>query len=88
LPSVSVEFFGVARSRAGVAQVMLDADCLRDVLAHIQEQIPGLADLCIENGELTPGWLLNINGTAFTRDLNLPLMDGDSALLMPADAGG
>ena len=83
-----MEFFGVARSRAGVSQVMLHADCLRDVLTHIQEQIPGLAELCIENGELTPGWLLNINGTAFTRDLNLPLTDGDSALLMPADAGG
>lgn len=83
-----MEFFGVARSRAGVASVTLDADCLQEVLVQLQDQLPSLAELCIDNGELSPGWLLNINGTAFTRDLNLPLTDGDSALLMPADAGG
>jgi molybdopterin converting factor small subunit len=83
-----VEFFGVARSRAGVEKVTLDADRLREVLVHFQEQLPSLAELCIENGELAPGWLLNINGAAFTRDLTTSLNDGDSVLLMPADAGG
>jgi molybdopterin converting factor small subunit len=88
LPSIQVEFFGVARSRAGVAKMTLDAGCLRDVLTQLQEQIPSLAELCIANDELAPGWLLNINGAAFTRDLNTSLNDGDSVLMMPADVGG
>lgn len=88
MPSISVEFFGVARSRAGVASVTLAADCLREVLVQLQDHLPSLAELCIDNGELSPGWLLNINGAAFTRDLSTSLSDGDSVLLMPADAGG
>ena len=88
MPSILVEFFGVARSRAGVASVTLDADCLQDVLVQLQDQLPSLAELCIDNGELGSGWLLNINGAAFTRDLSTSLSDGDSVLLMPADAGG
>lgn len=83
-----MEFFGVARSRANVAAVTLDVACLRDVLLRIGEQFPALARLCVEDGELAPGWLLNVNGSAFTRDINTPLNDGDSVLLIPADAGG
>lgn len=88
MPSIIVEFFGVARSRAGVASVTLDADCLQEVLVQLQDQLPVLAELCIDNGELASGWLLNINGAAFTRDLNTLVNEGDSVLLMPADAGG
>jgi molybdopterin converting factor small subunit len=83
-----VEFFGVARSRVDAAKITLAADRLRDLLVHFQNELPSLAELCIENGELAPGWLLNINGAAFTRDLNTSLNDGDSVLLIPADAGG
>lgn len=88
MPAIHVEFFGVARSRANVARAELEVDCLRELLAKIGEQFPSLAELCIENGELAPGWLLNINGAAFTRDLNASLDEGDSVLLIPADAGG
>lgn len=88
MPSIQVEFFGVARSRANVAAVTLDVVCLREVLSQIGEQFPALAELCVEDGELAPGWLLNVNGTAFTRDLSSPLNDRDNVLLIPADAGG
>lgn len=88
MPSIHVEFFGVARSRANVAAVTLDVDSLREVLSQINEQFPELAELCVDDGELAPGWLLNVNGSAFTRDLQTPLNDGDNVLLIPADAGG
>ena len=88
LPAIHVEFFGVARSRAKVAKVELDVDCLQELLARIGERFPSLAELCIDNGELAAGWLLNVNGSAFTRDLNTSLDDGDCVLLIPADAGG
>lgn len=83
-----MEFFGVARSRANVAQATLDVDSLRDLLAHVGQQFPSLAELCIDKDELAAGWLLNVNGAAFTRDLSTPLNAGDSVLLIPADAGG
>ena len=88
LASIRLEFFGVARRRANVAAITLDVACLREVLLQIGEQFPPLAQLCVEDGELAPGWLLNVNGSAFTRDLRSPLNDGDSVLLIPADAGG
>jgi len=88
LPSIHVEFFGVARSRANVAAATFDVESLREVLSQISEQFPALAELCVEGGELAPGWLLNVNGSAFTRDLSSPLNDGDNVLLIPADAGG
>ena len=88
MPSIHVEFFGVARSRANVAAVTLDVVSLREVLAQIGERFPALAELCVEEGELAPGWLLNVNGVAFTRDLRASLNDGDNVLLIPADAGG
>ena len=88
MPSIKVEFFGVARSRANVAAVTLDVVSLREVLSQIDDQFPALAELCVEDEELAPGWLLNVNGAAFTRDLQTPLNDGDNVLLIPADAGG
>tara|TARA_R110002072_G_scaffold295170_1_gene465911 strand:- start:24724 stop:24975 length:252 start_codon:yes stop_codon:yes gene_type:complete len=83
-----LEFFGVARSRANTAEVTLDAECLQDVLSEVCEQFPSLAELCVIDRELASGWLLNVNGTVFTRDLKTTLHDGDSVLLIPADAGG
>lgn len=57
-------------------------------MLHVGEELPELADLCLTDGQLTPAWLLNVNGTRFTRDLTTPLEEGDSVLLIPADAGG
>ncbi len=78
----------MARSRTNVAAATLDVDNLREVVSYIQTQFPSLAELCIDNGQLASDWLLNVNGTAFTRDLSTELNDGDSVLLIPADAGG
>ena len=83
-----MEFFGVARSRTNVAEVTLAVECLQDALSQVCEQFPSLAELCVVDGELAAGWLLNVNGTAFTRDLKTAVIDGDSVLLIPADAGG
>jgi molybdopterin converting factor small subunit len=88
LPSIQLEFFGVARSRTNVAEVTLDVECLRDALLQVCQRFPSLSELCVVDDQLAAGWLLNVNGTAFTRDLKTALHDGDSVLLIPADAGG
>ena len=88
MASVRLEFFGVARSRANVATIDLEASDLRNVTAQLAQQFPDLAELCLVDDQVASGWLLNINGARFTRDLDTTLHDGDSILLMPADAGG
>lgn len=88
MPAVHVEFFGVARSRANVRSLTVDAGCLGEVLMHLRTQCPAISELCMQGDELTRGWLLNVNGARFTRDLTTPLHEGDSVLLIPADAGG
>ena len=85
---IQLEFFGVARSRAKVATVTLDVDDLSGIVERLVEQFPSLAEICVENGQLAAGWLLNINGVMFTRDLTNALNDGDNVLLIPAAAGG
>lgn len=78
----------MARHRADVASVDLTASSLIEVVVQLEERFPTLSELCIRDDQLAPGWLLNINGTNFTRDLTTPLNDNDSVLLIPADAGG
>lgn len=88
MPSVHVEFYGVARSRAKAPGLTLDAGCLRDLLVSLNAQCPALAEVCLQGDELAAGWLLNVNGASFTRDLSIRLNEGDHVLLIPADAGG
>lgn len=88
MPSVYVEFFGIARSRANSPGLKMDAGCLSDVLESLRQQFPALAEVCIRDDELAAGWLLNVNGAEFTRDLTTRLKEGDSVLLIPSDAGG
>lgn len=85
---IRVEFFGLARTRAGVAEADLEADNLRDVAAQVQSRFPELSKTCFENGRLRTGWVFNINGHSFVRDLDYALAENDSVLLMSADVGG
>ena len=85
---VRVEFFGLARTRTGVETVDLDVSSLSDTMRELATRYPDLDGLCFQDGQLSPSWLFNINGQQFTRDLETALDDGDSLLLMSADAGG
>ena len=85
---VRVEFFGLARTRAGVEAVRVDAATLRDVLSELAVHFPTLDGLCFQDGQLSKSWLININGQQFTRELDTAVAEGDSLLLMSADAGG
>jgi molybdopterin converting factor small subunit len=86
--TIQVEFFGLARTHAGAASVEIDAKTLRDVVSQVQSLFPALSKACFESGELQKGWVLNINGRSFVRDLDYELSENDSVLLMSADVGG
>ncbi len=85
---VTVEFFGIARSRAGVERTTAVGSCLGDVLADLAARFPDLAATCIDGRGLRPGFTANLGGDRFTTSPEVPLRDEDTILLMSLDAGG
>jgi molybdopterin converting factor small subunit len=86
--TVTVEFFGVPRQRAGRAELVVPAGTIAEVLAAIGQSCPALTDLVQASGRLAPHYALSLNGQRFLRDLGLRLTSGDRLLLLSADAGG
>ena len=82
-----VEFLGVPRERAGVAELDVDAQTLGALLGILAARLPALAEL-IEIDRLHPAFVANLNGDAFVRDPNTPLRRDDRVLILSADAGG
>ena len=82
-----VEFLGVPRERAGIAELDVDADTLGRLLATLAAQMPGLAEL-IAVDRLHPSLAASLNGDRFISDPQTPLRDEDCVLILSADAGG
>jgi molybdopterin converting factor small subunit len=85
---IQVEFFGIPRARAGVDKATARGDCLGEVLADLARQFPELAEACIEDQQLRPGYTANLRGERFVPDPETQLSEGDTLLLLNLDAGG
>ena len=83
---VRVEFYGLARLRAGVAEVAVEAGTLRAALEAVRAACPGLRVLTPAG--VAPEFLISVGGGRFTTDPDEPLAAGDSVLVFGADAGG
>ncbi|HJZ56787.1 MAG TPA: hypothetical protein VKE74_17600 [Gemmataceae bacterium] len=81
---ISVEFYGLARLRAGVAELAVEAGTVRAALEAVQAAYPQLRVL--SDTGLSPEFLLSLGGERFTTDLNEPLCG--PLLILGADAGG
>lgn len=86
--SVTIEFFGVPRQRAGTERVEIEAGSLGQALAVLSERFEGMAESCFDGNRLRPGYVANLNGDRFVSEPDTPLADGDSLLILSADAGG
>ena len=90
--NLRVEFFGIARQRAGVARAEIvlshDEPTLGTALSQLASTFSGLEGECIENGRLRSGFSANLGGERFVSDPATPLCDGDCLLILSADAGG
>ena len=82
-----VEFFGVPRERAGIAELDVQADTLGRLLGALAAQMPALAGL-IAVDRLHPSLVASLNGDRFISDPGTPLEDDDCVLILSADAGG
>jgi molybdopterin converting factor small subunit len=91
LMSIHVEFFGIARQRAGVAEVDVPCDGttkLAAIVTALGERFPPLVGECFDQGGLRPGFICNIDGDRFVFDPETYLDSGCTLLIMSADAGG
>jgi molybdopterin converting factor small subunit len=86
--SVTVEFYGMPRQRAGRAELTVAAATVAEVLAAVARACPRLADLVREDGRLAPHYLLSLDGREFVADPRQALRPGERLLLLSADAGG
>jgi molybdopterin converting factor small subunit len=82
-----VEFLGVSRERAGVAELAVDADTLGRLLGALSSQVPSLAELIVGD-RLHPSLAANLNGERFISDPETPLGAADRVLILSADVGG
>jgi molybdopterin converting factor small subunit len=90
--SVTVEFFGVPRQRAGTARAVIELDAnsarLGDVLLALASKFPELSATCFDGDRLRAGYVANVDGERFILDAETPLGGSESLLILSADAGG
>jgi molybdopterin converting factor small subunit len=82
-----VEFLGIPRERAGVAEAQVEAESLGQLLGVLALRFPALRELITDRG-LHPSIAANLNGDEFVSDPRTVLTAGDRLLLLSADAGG
>jgi len=86
--TVHVEFFGIPRKLTGVASVNLQAETLLEVLNQLHRLYPEFGLTCLDHNTLKPGFIININGTTFTKASHHRLNYDDDILILSSDAGG
>ena len=82
-----VEFLGIPRERAGIADLELKAETLGQLFATLAARFPSLEDV-IATDRLRASFVANINGDRFVSDPRTTLHDDDCVLILSADAGG
>ena len=82
-----VEFLGIPRQRAGVADLELEARTLGQLLDVLADRFPDLRELIVD-GELHPSVVANLNGEEFVSDPETEFAEDDRVLILSADVGG
>ena len=82
-----VEFLGLPRERAGIAELELQADTLGQLLATLAIRFPSLGEF-ITGDHLCSSFVANLNGDQFVSDPLTRFRDDDCVLILSADAGG
>jgi molybdopterin converting factor small subunit len=82
-----IEFLGIPRERAGIAELQIQAETLGQVLGVLAARFPALREL-ITGTRLHRSVAANLNGDAFVSDPATPLAEDDRLLILSADVGG
>jgi molybdopterin converting factor small subunit len=82
-----VEFFGIPRERAGIAELEIEAATLGEAITLVAARFPRLSELVVD-GRLHPSIAASLNAGTFISDPATPLRSDDRLLVLSADAGG
>ena len=85
---VTVEFFGMARARAGRAEVRALGRTVAELLGDVVRQCPRLVGVLTPSGELSRQFLVSVDGDRFVADPGDLVPTGCRLLILGADAGG
>jgi len=89
---IRVEFFGIARQRAGRASLELNDKSanatLGGVLTELAASLPEFGRECVAVDRLQSALSANLDGRRFISDPATPIRDGQCLLILSADAGG
>ncbi len=83
-----VEFLGIPRERAGVAELELQAETLGQLLAALAVRFPSLRRTRSRPAVCSSSFCANLNGDRFVSDPATRLNEADCVLILSADAGG
>jgi molybdopterin converting factor small subunit len=90
--SIHIEFYGIARQRAGTSGLSVmegqTAARLAEILAELSRRLPAWADACLDRGQLRQGFVASVDGDRFVNDPDTIVGAGQSLLILSSDAGG
>jgi hypothetical protein len=91
--TLTVEFLGLSRRLTQTKECLVDLEgqvSLRDVLRELASRFPGLLGPIIipDTFDLSPSYLVNLDGRRAVTDPDIPLHDGQRLLFMFVEAGG
>jgi molybdopterin converting factor small subunit len=87
-PTVTVELLGLARHRAGRAELVVAGRTVADLLRAVGHACPGLRDVLGENGRISRQYLVSLDGGRFIADPTSEVPAGGRLLILGADSGG
>ena len=85
---VRIELFGVPRLKASTDALEVQARDVVQALRALGARCPTLVPSVVEEGVLSPAYVVAINGTRFDDDPHTLLHDGDVIVIVSAQAGG
>src|SRR5437868_6273151 len=86
-PSLTVEFYGIPRERAGRTELTAPAGTLAEILSFVQVHCPRLHDLLLPESTLSPQYRVSLDGARFLTDLHEELPRNSHLLILSADPG-
>lgn len=85
---VRFEFYGTARLRSGRDRFEARGATLGAALADLGRALPAVEGTIVENGGIGRHYRLSLNGRRFVSDPAERLQEGDTLIVMAAEAGG
>ena len=66
----------------------MSSPTLADLLQELARRFPAIGETCVEGQQLSRSYVANLDGQRFVALPDCPLSDGNTVLILSADAGG